>query len=63
MNLNLADRLYSISDIQDRFEHIIKKYENIVKNPPVQIYLNKIKNWIVFKIKAGYRLELYLQKL
>ena len=26
--------------------------------PPIQIYLNKIKNRIVFKIKAGYRSEL-----
>ena len=28
------------------------------KNPPVQIYPNKIKNRIVFKIKTGYKLEL-----
>ena len=27
-------------------------------NPPVQIYVNKIKNRIVFKIKTGYKLEL-----
>ena len=26
--------------------------------PPIQIYLNKIKNRIAFKIKAGYRSEL-----
>ena len=26
-------------------------------NPPVQIYVNKIKNRIVFKIKTGYKLE------
>ena len=30
----------------------------MAENPPVQIYINKIKNWIVFKIKAGYKLEL-----
>ena len=28
------------------------------ENPPVQIYPNKIKNKIVFKIKIGYKLEL-----
>ena len=28
------------------------------ENPPVQIYPNKIKNRIVFKIKTGYKLEL-----
>ena len=27
-------------------------------NPPIQIYPNKIKNRIVFKIKTGYKLEL-----
>ena len=32
----------------------------MTENPPVQIYPNKIKNRIVFKIKAGNRLELLL---
>ena len=27
-------------------------------NPPLQIYVTKIKNRIVFKIKTGYKLEL-----
>ena len=27
------------------------------ENPPVKIYVNKIKNRITFKIKAGYYLE------
>ena len=30
----------------------------MTKNPPVQIYQNKIKNRIVFKIKTKYKLEL-----
>ena len=30
----------------------------MTENPPIEIYPNKIKNRIVFKIKAGYRLEL-----
>ena len=30
----------------------------MTENPPVQIYANKIKNRIVFKIKPGYKLEL-----
>ena len=50
--------LYSISDIQDCFEYIIKKYETMADNPPVQIYVNKVKNTIIFKIKAGYKIEL-----
>ena len=33
------------SDFQDYFEYIIKKLETITaNNPPVQIYLNRIKN-------------------
>ena len=46
------------SYIQDYFEFIIQKYETLTENPPVQIYPNKIKNRVVFKIKASYELEL-----
>ena len=52
------DGSYSIEDIQDYFEFIIKKHETLTKNPPIQTYPNKIKNGIVFKIKTGYKLEL-----
>ena len=55
---DLTDGSYSIADIQDYFEFIIKKHETLTENPPVQIYPNKIKNRIVFKIKTGYKLEL-----
>ena len=54
---DLPDGSYSISDIQDYFEFIIKKHETLAENPPIQIYPNKIKNKIVFKIKTGYELE------
>ena len=57
---NLPDGSYSVLDIHDYFEYMIKKHENIADNPPVQIYMNKIKNRIVFKIKAVYKLELQL---
>ena len=59
---DLSDGSYSVSDIQDYFEFIIKKYETFVDNPPVQIYVNKIKNRIVFKIKIGYKLELLTEE-
>ena len=49
---DLPDGSYSISDIQDYFEFIIKKHETVTENPPVLIYPNNIKNRIVFKIKA-----------
>ena len=55
---DLPDGSYSIADIQDYFEFIIKKYETLTENLPVQIYPNKIKNRTVFKIKTGYKLEL-----
>ena len=40
------------------FGQLIKKHETLTENPPVQIYRNKIKNRIIFKIKIGYKLEL-----
>ena len=36
----------------------MKKHETLTENPPIQIYPNKIKNRIVFKVKTGYKLEL-----
>ena len=46
-----------ILDIQGYFEYV-KKHETIADNPLVEIYGNKIKNRIVFKINTGYKLEL-----
>ena len=40
---DLPDGSYSVSDIQDYFECIIKKHETIADNSPMQIYTNKIK--------------------
>ena len=61
---NLPNRSYSVFDIHDYFEYIIKKHETITDtdNPPVQIDVNEIKNRIVFKIKTGYKLELLTEK-
>ena len=55
---DLPDDSYTIEDIQNYFEFIIKKHEALTDNSPVNIYANKIKNRIVFKIKTGYKLEL-----
>ena len=46
---NLPDESYSVSDIQDYFEYILKKHETLANNPPVKIYVNKIKSRIVLK--------------
>ena len=40
----------------------LKKHETIADNPPVQIYVDKIKNRIVFKVKTGFKLELLTKK-
>ena len=58
---NLPDGSYSVSDIQNYFEYIIKK-QTIADNLPLQIYVNKTKNRIVFKIKTGYELELLTEE-
>ena len=55
---DLPDGSYSIADKQDYFEFIINKHETLAKYPSVKIYLNKIKNRIIFNIKNGYKLEL-----
>ena len=50
---NLSNGSYSVSDIQDYFECIIKKHKTIADDHPLQIYVNKIKARIAFKIKTG----------
>ena len=54
----LLDGSYSVSDIQDYFEYILKKHVEDIDEPSVQIYGNKIENRITFKIKNRYSLEL-----
>ena len=55
---DLLDGSYSIDDIQDYFEFIMRKHVIINDNPSIKIYSNKIKNRILFKIKNSYKLEL-----
>ena len=54
----LPDGSYSISEIQDYFEFIIKKHETLTKILLYKFAPIKIKNRIVFKIKTGYKLKL-----
>ena len=54
----LLDGSYSVSDIQDYFEYILKKHGESVDKPSVQIYMNKIENRVTSEIKNGYSLEL-----
>ena len=54
----LPDGSYSVSDIQDYFQYILKKHGENTDKPSIQIYVNKIENRITFKMKNGYSLEL-----
>ena len=54
----LPDGSYSVSDIQDYFEYILKKHSESVDNPSIRIYIKRIENRITFKIKNAYYLEL-----
>ena len=53
---------YSVSDIEYYFEYIIKKHKTITDNPLVEIYVNKIKSRIAFKIKTGPTVELLTEE-
>ena len=55
---DLPDGSYSFDAIQIYFEYIIKKYETVGNPSQILIYVNKIKNRIVFKMKSGYKLGL-----
>ena len=56
-DFKLSDGSYSVSDIQDYFEYILKKHSESVDNPSIRMYVNRIENRITFKIKNGYYLE------
>ena len=44
----LPDGSYSLSDIQDYFDYILKKHGQNTDKPSIQIYVNKIENRITF---------------
>ena len=54
----LPDGSYSISNIQDYFEYILKNHGSKTVNSLIKIYINKIKKRITSKIKTGHYLEL-----
>ena len=58
----MPDGSYSVSDIQDYIELIIKKYETITI-PPIHVYINRLNNRFVFKMKDGYKLELQMPEI
>ena len=56
----LPDGSNSDLDIQDYIEYNINKHETFTAIPPIHVYINRINNRLVFKIKAGYKLELQM---
>ena len=59
---DLPDGSYNIPAIQNYLEYIIKKHGTIADTAPILIYANNITNRIVFKIKTGYKLELFSEE-
>ena len=53
----LPDGSYTVSNIQDCFESILRKHGENTDKPSVQTYVNKIENRVTFKVKDGYSLE------
>ena len=51
------DGSQSKSNIQYNFEYILKKHEENIDNPSISIYVKKIENRLIFKIKTGYILS------
>ena len=49
---------YSMLDIQDYVQYILKKYDTLPTNPSFQIYINRINKRSVLKKKDGYAVEL-----
>ena len=58
----LPDGLYSVSDIQDYFEYILKNHGESIDKPSVQVYVNKIQNRPHLKLKKGIVLNFEHQK-
>ena len=54
----MPDGSYSLSDIQNYVDHIMKKHGILSNNPSFHIYTSRIINWLVLKIKDRYKLEL-----
>ena len=55
-DFELPDGSYSVSDIQDYFEYILKKHSESVDNPSIRMYVNRIENRVTSK--SRYYLEL-----
>ena len=53
----LPDGSYSVSDIQDYFEDILKNHGENTDKPSIHVCVNKIENRVTFKTKDRHSLE------
>ena len=51
-----------MSDTQDYMKYIIKKHETLTQILSIYVYINRINNRLVLKIKDGYKLELQMSE-
>ena len=56
--IKLLPGLYTVSDIQDSFEYILRKYGENTDNLSIVIYANLIENRVAFKVKTEYHLDI-----
>ena len=52
---------YSVSGIQDQIEWI-EKHEKLLTNPPIHVYIIRLKSRLVLKVKDEYKLDLRIHK-
>ena len=50
----LPNGSYSVSDIQDYFEHIIKTHQTVTDKHPIKIYVNKWNIRVHLKLQEGF---------
>ena len=53
----LLDGSYSVSDIQDYFEYILKTHRENTDKPSVQIYVNKVEKGLHLKLEMDIALN------
>ena len=51
----LPDSSYSVLDIQDYIEYIIKNHEILTIGLPIYVYIYRTNNRLVFKVKDRYK--------
>ena len=59
----LPDSSYSVSDLQDYIQYIMKKHETLTRIRSIHVYINRVNNILVLKIKDGYKLELQMPEI